>query len=92
MDPVSVITAALAAGALAGAQGTATEAVKDLYGGLRRLVKGRFAGRAAGEVVLEQHEAKPELWGGFWRQSWLRSTLVRMRSWSRRHNCADGSS
>lgn len=62
MDPVSLIVAALAAGAVAGAQNTATEAVKDAYVRLKVLVSGRLAGRAVGEVALEQHEAKPEHW------------------------------
>jgi hypothetical protein len=62
MDPVSLIVTALTAGAVAGAQGAATDAVKDLYSGLKALVRKRFTGRAAGEVALEQHEAKPEQW------------------------------
>lgn len=64
MDPVSLIVAALAAGAVAGAQNTATEAVKDAYQGLKALVAGRLGGRPAGEVALAQHENKPEQWGG----------------------------
>ena len=63
MDPVSLIVAALAAGAVAGAQNTATEVVKDAYAGLKALVRSRLAGRVAGEVALNQHEAKPEQWG-----------------------------
>jgi hypothetical protein len=62
MDPVSLIVAALAAGAVAGTQNTATEAVKDAYTGLKTLVKRRLHGRPAGEVALEQHAAKPEQW------------------------------
>jgi hypothetical protein len=60
---VSLIVAALAAGAVAGAQNTGTEAVKDAYAGLKALLRRRFAGRAAGEVALAQHESKPEQWG-----------------------------
>lgn len=60
MDPVSLIVAALAAGALAGAQNTATEAVKDAYAGLKALVRRAFAKQPAGEVVLARHEEKPE--------------------------------
>jgi len=62
VDPVSLIVAALAAGAVAGAQGTASEAVKDAYAGLKAMVKRRFAGRAAAEVALEQHAQEPEQW------------------------------
>ncbi len=64
MDPVSLIVAALAAGAVAGAQSTATDVVKDSYAGLQALVRRRFAGRASGETALEKHEAKPEAWHG----------------------------
>jgi hypothetical protein len=63
MDPVSLIVAALVAGAAAGAQGTATDAVKDLYGGLKASIKKKFSGRAPAEVALEEHAVKPELWG-----------------------------
>lgn len=64
MDPVSLIVAALAAGALAGARNTATEAVKEAYEALKGLVRHRLSGRASGEVALAQHEAKPEQWAG----------------------------
>jgi len=63
MDPVSLIVAALAAGAVAGAQNTATEMIKDAYTGLKNLVAIRLRGRPAGEVALAQHEAKPDQWG-----------------------------
>ena len=43
MDPVSLIVTALAASAVAGAQNTATEAVKDAYTGLKELLRHRFA-------------------------------------------------
>jgi hypothetical protein len=62
VDPVSLIVAALAAGAVAGAQNTATEAVKDAYGGLKALVQRRLEGRPAAEMVLEQHEQDPAQW------------------------------
>ena len=62
MDPVSLIIAALAAGAVAGAQGTATSAVTDAYVALKALVKQRFANRTSGEIALDQHEKKPEQW------------------------------
>jgi hypothetical protein len=63
MDPVSLIVAALAAGAVAGMQGTASEAVKDAYSGLKALVSRRLSGRVAGEMALAQHESKPDQWG-----------------------------
>jgi hypothetical protein len=64
VDPISLIIAALTAGALAGAQGTATEAVKDAYTGLKALVLRRFQGRPSAETALVKHEAKPEAWHG----------------------------
>lgn len=64
LDPVSLIVAALAAGASEGTKTTVSEAVKDAYAGLKRLVKGRFVGRASGEVALAKYEEKPQLWAG----------------------------
>jgi len=75
VDPVSLIIAALAAGAVAGAQGTATAAVTDAYAALKALVKQRFADRTSGEVALEQHEKKPEQW-----EKALEAELVETRS------------
>lgn len=64
MDPVSLIVAALAAGAVAGTQSTATEAVKDAYAGFKALVRRRLAGQPLGEAALERHESTPEVWQG----------------------------
>jgi hypothetical protein len=64
VDLVSLIVAALAAGALAGVQGTATEAVKDAYAGLKALVRGKVSGKPAAEMALERHGAMPEQWAG----------------------------
>jgi len=57
-----LIVMSLAAGAAAGAQGTASAAVKDAYTGLKSLVKRCLVGRASGETALEQHESRPEAW------------------------------
>lgn len=62
VDPISLIVAALAAGAAAGLSDTASTAVQDAYTGLRELVRRRFAGRAAAEVALAEHESAPEVW------------------------------
>lgn len=66
VDPVSVIVAALTAGAVAGAQGTATDVVKDAYAGLKAVVRRRLAGRVSGAVAVavEQQERQPEAWRG----------------------------
>jgi len=60
VDPVSLIVAALAAGAVAGAQNTATDAVKDAYTGLKDLVRRRLSGRTSGEQALAQHDDEPQ--------------------------------
>jgi hypothetical protein len=62
MDPVSLIVMALAAGAALGLKDTASQAVKDAYGGLKALVKKRFGGRPEGELVLAKHEQAPDTW------------------------------
>ena len=63
MDPVTLIVAALAAGAGAGAKGVASDAVKDSYQTLKKLVGRRLAGRESGEAALRGHQAAPETAG-----------------------------
>jgi hypothetical protein len=60
VEPVTLIVAALAAGALKGVGETATAAVKDAYQELRRRVAARFAGNPTAELVLAEHEADPD--------------------------------
>ena len=66
MEPITLILAALAAGASAGALDTlkdeAKEAVKAAYTKLRDLIGKRFreAGTANGEAVLAEYEADPD--------------------------------
>lgn len=62
MEPISLIVAALAAGATAGLSDTASTAVKDAYTGLRESVRRRLAGRAAAQVALTEHENAPDIW------------------------------
>ncbi len=62
MDPVTLIQAALAAGAVAGVGESATAAVKDAYTGLRGLVARRLAGKPSAEVALAEHEQDPDTW------------------------------
>lgn len=55
MDPISLIVAALVAGAAAGVQDTATDAVKSAYSTLKRMISNRTAGRSHDAVeVIEQ--------------------------------------
>jgi hypothetical protein len=60
MDPLSVIIAALVAGAAAAAKDTAGAAIKDGYQGLKDLIQKKLAGSVAATVVLEEHEKDPE--------------------------------
>jgi hypothetical protein len=75
VDPVSLIVAALAAGAVAGAQTTATDAVKDAYTGLKELVRRRLSGRESGRVALARHEDKPQQWAGALEAELVRQAL-----------------
>lgn len=60
MDPVSLIEGALVAGAAASAKDTASQAVKDVYSGLKTLLSRLFAERPKAQVILDEHEADPE--------------------------------
>ena len=60
LDPISLIIAALAAGALTGMQDTAGQAVKDAYTGLKSLIRRRFAGNQEAEAALDQAERQPD--------------------------------
>ena len=62
MDPVTLIVAALAAGAASALQDGASAAMKDAYARLKALVKKRFATRPKGELVLAEHQAAPQTW------------------------------
>jgi hypothetical protein len=59
MDPISLIIAALAAGALAGTRETASQAIKDAYAGLKKLIRRRFDGNREAEAELDQWERQP---------------------------------
>ncbi len=60
MDPISLVIAALAAGAIAATKETAGTAVKDAYQGLKGLIKKRFVdrGKADDGSIVDQHERK----------------------------------
>jgi hypothetical protein len=61
VDPVSLIVAALAAGASAALKDTAGEAVKDAYAGLKSLLKRKLGDKQAAQVAIEKHEEAPEV-------------------------------
>jgi hypothetical protein len=62
MEPVSLVLTALTAGAAAALKDTASQAVKDAYGGLKTLIQKQFTGRPEAEMALAQIEKKPEVW------------------------------
>ena len=62
MDPLTLILTALVAGAAAGSQAFATNAIKDTYTGLKDLIKRKFAGKPSAEVALTEHETDPKTW------------------------------
>jgi len=62
MDPITLILAALAAGAVAGVQATASEAIQDAYQSLKALVQHKFADKPEAELALAKHAEKPEIW------------------------------
>jgi hypothetical protein len=62
MDPVTLIVAALVAGATAGVGDVATQAITDAYGGLKSMVKAAFKrkGDEEGAALVEQHASDPD--------------------------------
>lgn len=60
MDPLSLIVAALVAGAATAAKDTAGAVIKDGYEGLKALIQKKLAGNPAATVVLEEHEIDPD--------------------------------
>ncbi|WP_426511071.1 hypothetical protein ACPPVO_10805 [Dactylosporangium sp. McL0621] len=57
-----MIIAALAAGASMGVSGTANEAVKDAYSGLKGLIRRRFDDRDAARKALDADETESGVW------------------------------
>jgi hypothetical protein len=66
MDPITLIVAALAAGASTGALSALSDDVKDAvtsaYGKLRGLLTKRVAGNPGAELALTEYEADPDNW------------------------------
>lgn len=62
MDPLSLIMAALAAGAAAAAKDTAGAVVKDSFQGLKTQIQKRLAADPAIAVVMQEHEKDPDLY------------------------------
>jgi hypothetical protein len=62
MEPISLILAALLAGATTGVGEAAGSAVKDAYVGLRDAVKRKLADRPAAGSAVEEYTADPDNW------------------------------
>ncbi len=69
MDPISMVVAALVAGATAALKETAGSAVKDGYAALKALVLARFHGDEQGKAQLAAVERRPEAGGAALQQS-----------------------
>jgi uncharacterized protein YjbI with pentapeptide repeats len=64
MDPVTLVTTALTAGAGLGLKNSASSDVTDAYAALRALVQQKLASREDGPLVLDRHELAPGVWQG----------------------------
>lgn len=62
MEPVTLVMTALAAGAGIGIKDTVSQAVKDVYAGLKSLVLRRVGDVPGAIVAVEQHEQDPATW------------------------------
>src|SRR5260221_1881428 len=60
MDPLSLILAAITAGAAASAKDTASAAIKDTYQGLKALIQRKFEGKPNAQAALVEYEEDPE--------------------------------
>ena len=60
MDPISIIVAALVAGAAAAGKDAAAEAVKDAYHGFKELIMRKFGAKGAVAAMIEQVEQQPD--------------------------------
>ena len=60
MDPLSLILAAITAGASASAKDTASALIKDTYQGLKALIQRKFEGKPNAQAALVEYEEDPE--------------------------------
>jgi hypothetical protein len=60
MDPVSTIETALVAGAAASVKDTASQAMKDAYHDLKKLLGRLFMDKPNAQVILDEHEMDPK--------------------------------
>ena len=60
MDPITLIVAALAAGAASGGGAVAAQAIQDAYNGLKGLIARKFADKGGVQSAVASLESKPE--------------------------------
>lgn len=60
MDPISLITTAIVTGAALGLAGTASQAVKDAYSGLKTLIVRKFGSDSTPSKAIEAIEIDPD--------------------------------
>jgi hypothetical protein len=60
MDPITLITTALVAGAVAASKDVAAQAVKDAYAGLKALIVRKFGAQSDAEDAMEAVEKRPD--------------------------------
>lgn len=60
MDPISIIVAAVIAGAASGAQGVASEGIADAYRSLKALLRLRFGRGSETDRAVDEIEGSPE--------------------------------
>jgi hypothetical protein len=72
MDPITLIIMAL----VQGAAKAATDVVPDAYKGLLELLRKRFAGKPAAEMVLEEHASDPQSYEAPLRKQLEQAALV----------------
>ncbi|HET8840379.1 MAG TPA: hypothetical protein VFN35_02890 [Ktedonobacteraceae bacterium] len=62
MDPISLILAALTAGAVTATKDTASQVIQDAYGGLKSLILKCFGKKPQAEMALEEYEKDEDTW------------------------------
>ena len=60
MEPISLIISALTIGAREAVKAGSEAAGQDAYNTLKAMIKRKFAGEPAAEMILEEHEQEPE--------------------------------
>lgn len=79
MEPLTLITSALVAGATVALKEVGGQAVKDAYAALKKLVEEKFSGNSAAETALQEHEKDPDTYEKPLKK-WLTATSADIKS------------